>query len=284
MEPTSYTDTIEPGSYYADVPNEVYHSMSGISKSGLDLINRSPAHYAHRVARAPSRNMEMGTAIHTALLEPERFATDYMLLREVKDRRTSAYKEAVKVYGSERTLTGPEADKVAGMQEAVYANPHARKLLESDGWRELSGMANDPETGATCRHRFDLLTVDGIAVDVKKTQDARPEAFQRSVYNYRYHVQAAFYADQYYWITGNRLKGFMFLAIEEEMPHGVQVYYLDDSSLAIGREEYRADLARYARCITDSDWPAYDSRPSLLSLPDWVLSRYENDLEDGGII
>ena len=277
MEPISYTDTIEPGHYYTDVPNEVYHSLSGISKSGLDLINRSPAHYAHRVARAPSRNMEMGTAIHTALLEPERFATDYMLLREVKDRRASAYKEAVKVYGSERTLTGPEADRVAGMQEAVYANLHARKLLESDGWRELSGMANDPEMGATCRHRFDLLTADGIAVDVKKTQDARPEAFQRSVYNYRYHVQAAFYADQHYWITGKPLKAFAFLAIEEDMPHGCKVYILDDDAMALGRATYQADLARYARCITDNDWPAYDSRPETLSLPAWAIKQAQQE-------
>lgn len=277
MEPINYTDTIEPGHYYTEVPNEAYHSLSGISKSGLDLINRSPAHYAHRVARAPSRNMEMGTAIHTALLEPERFATDYMLLRDTKDRRTSAYKEAVKVYGSERTLTGPEADKVAGMQEAVYANPHARKLLESDGWRELSGMATDIETGATCRHRFDLLTVAGIAVDVKKTQDARPEAFQRSVYNYRYHVQAAFYADQYHWITGKPLKAFAFLAVEEEMPHGCKVYILDDDAMALGRSAYQADLARYARCVTDNDWPAYDSRPETLGLPAWAIKQAQQE-------
>jgi len=275
MQPIEYTGTLASGAYYTDVPNEDYHQAPGISKSGLDLIDRSPAHYRYAPPRKTTRNMEIGTAIHTALLEPERFASEYMLLRDVTDRRASAYKEAVKVYGSERTLTGPEADKVAGMQEAVYANPHARKLLESDGWRELSGVVKDPETGAICRHRFDLLTVGGIAVDIKKTQDARADAFQRAVYNYRYHVQAAFYADQHFWITGEPLKAFAFLAVEEEMPHGCRVYVLDDYAMAIGREAYRANLKRYAACVDAGEWPSYDSKPETLSLPAWALKNHQ---------
>ncbi len=284
MTPKAYTGIIEPGSYYTEMPNRDYHEADGISKSGLDLIDRSPAHYRYRAARKPSRNMEIGTAIHTALLEPERFAAEYMLLRDVADRRASAYKEAAKVYGTENTLTGTEADKVAGMQESVYANPHARNLLESDGWRELSGIVKDPDTGIICRHRFDLLTTDGIAVDVKKTQDARPDAFSRAVHNYRYHVQAAFYADQYYWITGEHLLGFRFIAIEEELPHGVKIYTIDDGGIAIGRELYRDNLRTYADCNQSGEWPCYNSEPELLSLPGWVMAQYENDLEDGGII
>jgi len=284
MKPIEYTGSVTPGNYYTGMPNDDYHQAAGISKSGLDLVNRSPAHFCYAAPRATTRAMTLGTAIHTALLEPERFAAEYMLLRDVKDRRASEYKQALKIHGSEHTLTGPEADKVAGMQESVYADHHARELLESDGWREISGVSTDPDTGLVCRHRFDLLTADGWAVDIKKTQDARHDAFQRSLFNYRYHVQAAFYLDQYEWITGERLKGFRFLAVEEESPHGAQIYQLDDGSLAIAREQYRADLRAYAECKKTQKWPCYDSAPKLLSLPGWVLAQYENDLEDGGLI
>lgn len=284
MSPTKYTGTVEPGHYYTDMPNEVYHSAHGISKSGLDLIERSPAHYRFAPPRKSTRNMEIGTAIHTALLEPERFAEEYMLLKGVADRRASEYKQAAKVHGSERTLVGHEADKVAGMQEAVYANAAAANLLKAEGWSELSGIAIDPETGAVCRHRFDRLTADGIAVDVKKTQDARSEAFSRSVHNYRYHVQAAFYADQYFWITGQRLKAFAFIAVEEEFPHGVKVYYMTDDAIAIGRDLYRENLKTYAECLSAQDWPCYDDQPEHLCLPSWVMAQYENELEDGGIV
>lgn len=284
MTPIEYAGTMQPGNYYTDMPNEDYHQAEGISKSGLTMVGRSPAHYFYQVPRSPSRAMELGTAIHTALLEPDRFASDYMLLKDVKDRRASEYKQAVKQFGTERTLTGPEADKVAGMQEAVFAHDAARELLGAEGWCELSGMSTDPETGTTCRHRFDKLLKDGRAVDVKKTQDASPEAFSRTIHNYGYHIQAAFYADQHEWITGQPITEFVFIAVEEEFPHGVAVYTLDDDALAIGRHEYRKLLATYAECEKSGEWPCYPSEGMPISLPSYAIADYEAELETGGII
>ena len=87
-----YTEGMEitPPCFIANMPNDAYHSYpEGISSTGLKAVLRSPAHYKFQAARTPSRAMEIGTAIHTALLEPDRFAADYVLLREVKDRRAS---------------------------------------------------------------------------------------------------------------------------------------------------------------------------------------------------
>lgn len=278
MTPTTYTGTPEPGNYYTDMSNADYHAAPGVSKSGLDMIDRSPAHYRFAPLRKATRNMEIGTAIHTALLEPDRFTEDYMLLRDVADRRASEYKQAVKVHGTERVLVSSEADKVAGMQEAVYSTPSAAKLLKAPGWAELSGFATDPDTGALCRHRFDRLTEDGIAIDIKKTQDAREDSFARSVFNYRYHVQAAFYADQYFWITGEPLKAFAFVAVEEEFPHGVKVYIVDDEAMAYGRFLYQRNLATYARCMESGEWPGYDAKPAMLSMPSWVAKQAQEEM------
>jgi len=259
-----------------DWTNETYHAHEGISKSGLDLISRSPAHYRYRTFKEPSRAMEIGTAIHTAVLEPDRFFTDYMLLRDVEDRRASAYKEAVKVYGSERVLTGPEADKVAGMQESVLGNPHAQALLtHEDSKKELSIVTEDPETGVVVKCRFDLLT--GLkSLDLKKTQDARPDVFAKSVANYRYMVQAAFYSDLYFWETGDKLEAFGFLCVEEELPHANAIYVLDDDAIEFGRKLYRKDLNQYAECKESNIWPSIDSTPQILSLPQWAMrGNYE---------
>ena len=167
-----------------DLSNEAYHASSAISKSGLDLIARSPAHYAYRSPSAPSRAMEMGTAIHTALLEPDRYATEYVTV-DCEDRRASAYKEAVKVHGSERVLTRAESDKIGGMSASVQGNPHAQSLLKHDfAATEVSILTVDPETGVNVKCRFDLLA-GNKALDLKKTQDARPDAFAKSVANYR---------------------------------------------------------------------------------------------------
>jgi len=270
---------IPDSAFIQGMPNEVYHSLPGISKSGLDLINRSPAHYKYREERTPTRAMEIGTAIHTALLEPERFSNEYMLLKEVKDRRASEYKQAVKVHGTERVLVSKEADNVAGMQEAVNSAARAHELLTAPGYQELSAISGK------LRARYDKLgwlpnSGEVFALDIKKTQDARPDAFARSVANYRYHVQAALYSDVYEQITGHKLDAFYFLAVEEEMPHACRVYRLEDEALMIGREEYLRDLDIYYECVDRQEWPGYESDDEYLSLPGWLMAKYEDELQE----
>lgn len=74
---------MKPG-VYAGKPNAEYHGGPGISKSGLDLIHRSPMHY-HAVVTAANDNHEstaaqaLGTAAHALILEPAEFVKDYCL-------------------------------------------------------------------------------------------------------------------------------------------------------------------------------------------------------------
>ena len=74
------THTTLPG-VYAGLTNEAYHGGPGISKSGLDLINKTPATFRyvtdHPTEREETSAMRIGTAVHAAILEPEVFATEY---------------------------------------------------------------------------------------------------------------------------------------------------------------------------------------------------------------
>lgn len=258
-----------------DMPNDAYHAWPAISKSGLDLINRSPAHYRYGTKREATRAMEIGTAIHTALLEPERFAAEYVLLRDVADRRASEYKQAVAAHGSERVLVSHEADSVAGMQESVRNSTAASSALSTAGWRELSMFATCPVTGALVKCRFDILTEDGNAYDLKKTQDARQDAFSRTIANYRYHVQAAFYSYVYALVTGRVLQTFSFIVVEQEPPHCAAVYALDSEATAQGKAEAMADLTTYAECVASGVWGGYDEANNIIGLPHWAIIEPE---------
>lgn len=274
--------TIDPPCFIEGMPNDVYHSHpEGISSSGLKLVERSPAHYRYQAGRAPSRAMEIGTAVHAALLEPQVFADEYVLLKGVKDRRASEYKAAVKVHGSERVLVATEADQVAGMQEAVLSNPAMSERLNAEGWRELSLFVRDPETGVLVRVRYDLLTVSGIAVDLKSCQDARPEEFSKSIYNYAYDLSAALYTDAFQWATGNPIGAFEFAVVEKEMPHGHKLYLPDETLLQEGRRRYREALNLFAECERSGDWPGITcDGPELISLPSWRVAQIENEIEE----
>ena len=264
---------------YDGVSNADYHSSPGISKSGLDAINRSPAHFKYSAQREPTRAMEIGTAIHTAILEPERFEAEYVLLKHVTDRRQSEYKDAVKERGSERVLVSTEAVKVAAMQESIYSNQAAKDLLNKPGKSELSFFAKDPQSGVLCKCRFDYLCFDKTAIDIKKTQDAQADAFSKSVANYRYHVQAAFYKDVFFWATGLPLGAFIFLAVEEESPNYSKPWILTPESESIGRIEYQANLVTYANCFKADNWPTPSGEIEELSLPSWKIAQFENSLE-----
>lgn len=73
---------MKPG-VYEGIANSDYHGGPGISKSGLDLIHRSPMHYKAVIDGAndnqPTAAQAIGTAAHALILEPAEFAKDYCL-------------------------------------------------------------------------------------------------------------------------------------------------------------------------------------------------------------
>lgn len=79
---------MKPG-IYAGIPNAEYHGGEGISKSGLDLIHRSPMHYKFATSSAndnePTASQALGTAFHALILEPEEFTKTYCLALRRQD-------------------------------------------------------------------------------------------------------------------------------------------------------------------------------------------------------
>lgn len=267
------------GCFVSDMPNADYHAYDGISKSGLDLIDVSAAHYFFQAETEPTRAMEIGTAIHAAILEPARFAEEYVLLKDVKDRRKSEYKEAVKAHSSELVLVSTEAVNVAGMQETVLTNKESKKLLDEMKHFEISAFIECPETGVLLRCRFDALSDHHLSVDLKKTQDSSRDGFSKSVANYRYHVQDAMYSHVYELITGHPLE-FAFLAVEEKTPFWPMVHVLDQEAKNIGLFEFKRNLREYARAENQMDWVGYEVVPTALPLPVWAVTAFEAKLED----
>ena len=70
---------MKPG-IYEDLPAEDYHAADAVSRSGLTKIDRSIDHYREYAANGieDSKALRTGTAIHAAILEPEKFQHDYI--------------------------------------------------------------------------------------------------------------------------------------------------------------------------------------------------------------
>lgn len=260
------------------ISNEEYHSGEGISKSGLDLIAKSPAHYRYSAKREPSRNMVLGTATHAAILEPELFAAQYVVLPDGIDRRSSVYKEAAATKGADNVLTRSEADRIEGMANSVRGNIHAQAILSS-GYAERSITAKDPVTGALVRIRPDWISAGLACLDLKTASDASDDGFAKSVINYRYHVQQAFYQDVFQWATGERFTDWGFLVVESDLPHCSTIIRLPDDVVAYGRALYRRDLNTYADCLESDNWPGLPKDPHVIGMPGWFVAQMDAEME-----
>ena len=146
-------------------------------------------------------------------------------------------------------------------------------------WTEISLYANDLQTGVLLKCRFDALNDAGVALDLKKTRDASLRGFSKSVAEYRYHVQAAFYSHVYNMYFGKQLQSFKFLAVEDDFPNFSKVWVLDDEALQIGHHEMQKDLKSYANAYNEDYWPLPCGGTETLSLPSWKISQYEEELE-----
>lgn len=256
-----------------DLPSSDYFALDAVGKSDLDLIARSPLHW-QRAVREETPAMRIGSAVHCAVLEPERFERDYVTAPEC-DRRTKAGKEAFAEFeaanAGKTVLNGDEGVLCHRIAASVLSHLRAAQLL-AGARAEVSALWKDPELRVRCRARFDALTKDGWILDLKTTQDASPSAFAKSAANFRYHVQAAWYLDGYGSATGDIPAGFVFVAVEKSPPYAVALYELDAEAVEIGRALARRDLARYANAREFDLWSGYPETIQPLSLPRWALN------------
>jgi hypothetical protein len=273
-----------------------YRAREEISNSDLSQFARSPLHYLYsRENPTPSTPaQQLGTAVHTLVLEEEDFPVIYREIPEGINLRTKAGKEErdslLKEVGSPEYLLKPETAKVVrDIAEAVWAHPAARQLLEG-AVTEVSRFWEEP-FGLKCKCRVDALPIGGwsdFVVDLKTTVNAEPKDFVRSLHRWGYHRQAAFYlksfpltsvhidldsefADALHYIDGRT--SFAFIAVESSPPHAVSVMELDSKSLAQGLAEVNQLIDDFTTCQVEDIYPGYSDEIETISLPPYALKK-----------
>jgi len=252
-----------------------YHAdTSHISKSGLDLINRSPMHYWHRYFsgnyQAPEQTaaFRIGSAFHTFTLEPEEFYSRYAVSNQKFDKRTKEGKTAFEAFSLEcsgkEILSLEEFEQVKAMGLAVE-NCAVSHLLDG-GIAEQVLIWKDTYTGNLCKCRPDWISTDTWIVDLKSTDDASPINFGYSAKKYRYDVQAAFYLDGLI-TNGVKPKGFIFIAVEKQAPYNVGIYQVDAATIELGRDKYIDNLRTLSECRVTDDWSGEYNRLMPLQFP-----------------
>lgn len=291
---------MKPG-IYRNLPAADYHAIDAASSHRLSLLARSPAHCREAVLnpKPSTESMICGSVTHTVILEPHLLDERYVVAGQCcatkakGDRCDNPGK--YQVAGDDGWLCGVHAkgkptsaptrevvtqeafDTCRHMTDAVRKHAAAGYLLSQATDRELSVVWNCRETMELSKLRADSLSVLAdmrVLIDLKKTIDASRNKFERAIWNYGYHRQAAHYLAGLN-ASGIQVESAVLIAVEPEPPYAVAVYRLQDDVMACAHEEVIGLLRTYRKCRESGVWPAYPEQVQDISIPRWAMRELE---------
>ncbi len=273
-----------------EVSNFDYHgSRALVSKSALDVFDRSGQHYLHYLDTGTtdkdagevqeSEALVIGSAFHSLVLEPMVFSKSYVRLPDFGDMRSSKNRSLRDGWLSERPgmipLKMDQWTMIHGMRESVFRHKKLRRILEN-GRPEVTVAAIDPETGLVRKCRMDWESeIDRTALDLKSALDGRPDKWRSEAARRRYHVQDAYYT-QTCDLAGLDLDTMAFGVVEKEPPYVCALYTLDPTARLAGELAYKRNLAGIAEACESGEFHGY-SRGEVfeLMLPKWATTETE---------
>lgn len=308
----------DPG-FYPGMTEDEYRGDPGAAQSILKIFAlRSAEHAKYQLdhPKEPTAVMQFGTALHMAVLQPERFEAEYQIaqpcqavLKSGPNAGASCGKSA-ESYGGEwfcgthsrgqisdnvKALSAEDHQRAVIMRDRMRGHPRGKRILEGVQHTELPAFWIDPGSGLRCKLLADAvgaMKLSGgreylFAFDLKTTRDASPHGFERQAFDLGYWIQAAHYTiglDA----VGLPVDGFIFGAIEHEPPHGRRFYRCTDRAIEMGMklllgEDGKSGLyARWKRCIESNQFPGYDIRFGDLDLPAFGMGRINDLIEQMG--
>lgn len=275
----------EPGVY--DIPAEEYHrdpvEGGSLSSTGARrLLQMPPARWRyeqqHPTPSTPA--MILGTAVHTLVLG----AGQKVVPVDERYWSTNAAKaaKAEAEAAGHLPLLRADYDRAHAMADAVQSHEVAGRLFSPKrGRAEQVLVWRDAETGVMCRAMVDHMPHAGTAgihilADLKTTTNASPRKVAKTVVDFGYDQQGAWYLDGYRALGLARDPAFVFVFVEKDPPYLVSVVELDQPALIVGAELNRRARELYAECAATGSWPGYSPEIELVSLPAWASARLED--------
>ena len=304
-------------------PDAEYRAVDARSQSELKELLQSPAHYRSRYgpdaeAFFPTPAMQIGTAIHHRVLEPETFGKHYVSKSDTNgDHTIPELKELAK----EQDIDIKGLSRKADLMAVVFpdgAPTERRKVFSEKDWLIVHGAADalrahdvtgswfnpgfpsyrkfnevslyaKDHLGIIRKARVDRIHIDLEAgaiqiLDIKGAEDCSPLGFMRSVVNFKYHVQAAYYSDmvrraQFVGLLPDMPINFYFCAVERKRPYSVNVFRATEELIDEGNRLFDKALHLYAQCLELDYWPGYDPVIYDLKLPTWSNQAKEEEIE-----
>lgn len=264
-------------------PMEDYLAHPAIGSSLLKkIIADNPAEF---LAASKKKNKEtkatiLGTAVHTAILEPNYLFEQYAF--QPQDWGPRNVGEGAKLWNA---FKKEHSDKIClGFEEAVMITTaleagkrHAalQKILSNNCRTEVTAYTDYGDIAL--KSRIDILEDDQHIWDVKThSGDMSIDDIQKTIYNNGYHFQGA---QQFKVFTEVgfpiRSVGWIFISTQKADVH-IVIVRASRKLLDAGLEDHDYAVGRLRRCMSSGEWPGYSDEITEISLPNFAAKYYED--------
>ena len=260
----------EPG-VYPGLTYAQYEAIPAIRGSDLVPYMVSPRRARWQKANPPSTDaLRLGSAYHTAVLEPHRFDKDVAVLGPCCEILKSGQRKGKACSAAGKHLIGGksycgkhgnaedadtsrtivseyELNRIISAKTALMQRTDIVEQLNQPHHNELTLVWKDDGTGQLCKARLDHKNNDGdrSIIELKTTSAAMLSAFhvEREVRKFGYDVKAAWQASGAHQL-GIGTNHYLFVFIQTTQDCDVAAYWLHESSLGAGWTKSR-------RCLND---------------------------------
>lgn len=266
-----------------------YFSNPAISQSKLKDLKQSPKHFwanhinPNLAPRIETEAMKFGKAVHSCLFENQYFQDTYKTAPNI-DKRTKSGKvlhEEFLVNNANKIIISYDDMAAVKLIYDSILNKKTSKIILSNGLAEHELYWVDKDTNIECKAKLDYLIEpcaqfpNGLIIDLKTTTNAEPNEFAKSIYNFGYYNQQAFYCDAVKAIyKTDDYPPFIFIPVEKTAPFECSFLAGDETMLNIGLQENLKLLNLYKKCLESDNWFGYEDKVQTIGLPNWAINKF----------
>lgn len=303
-----------------DMSFEEYRRLPGVNAhavmTGRKTIEHMRSYISGESKDVDTEGRKLGRAVHTKLLEPDRFdalhpaASPCSAIIASGERKGSVcgrsaewiVRGPIEAPTAPYWLCGTHAKSVADaslVRDAIDADELRKVLAIESGFRNAGRLSQFRKRGwsevviqwewcgVPCKARIDRMSEDGsMFFDIKTVAVGRADqsSFESTSASLGYHVQMAFYNEAIRSHFGQYANACWMIA-ESDAPHCVNVLDCAELAMQIGRHECIRILERWQHAQRTSVYPGYidDHTTQSGGLPEWYLRQFR-DIDLGGPI
>lgn len=255
-----------------------YHADTGAIhasaiKYGRKSMKAMRAYITGQIKREPSAAMRLGTLVHLAVLEPERFAAEVVVF-DGATRRGKEWDAFLAANDGAQIVKADEKAHIQAIRDAVLGHAAAREIVDATR-HEVRLDWTDPAYGRAGA-LVDLLG-DGFIADLKTTTTVDERAFCRQCFNLGYFEQMAWYR------RGAGVDGVKIIAVETSAPFDVAVYSIAGMCLDPFYRKAAAIASEYRECERVGYFPGAAEVEREMSIEPWMLDAGDGGVDFGGM-